>query len=116
LAQGDAGLVQGDAGLVQGDAGIIEGDTGIVNGDIGSVNAAIDQLNKELSDYRQAAAVMPTYTPTNAPDTGAIQSLEAEAGKQTSAWKTKATQYQNRVGQLVAQANDVATKAQKQYC
>jgi hypothetical protein len=112
----DANTVRVDANSVQIDANSIQVDTNGVQGDVNSVNGAVDALNKDLSDYRQTATAMPTYAPANAPDAGAIQSLVEEAGKQTSAWKTKVAQYQNQVAQLVAQANDVAAKAQKQYC
>jgi hypothetical protein len=94
----------------------VQDDSNGVDSAIRSVTASGDQLNKDLSDYRQAAAAMPTYAPASAPDAGAIQSQQADATKQTSAWKAKTTQYQNQVAQLVSQANDVAARAEDQYC
>jgi hypothetical protein len=112
----DADTARSDADSVQSDADSVQSDTDSVNSDVTSVNWAVDRLNKAMSDYRQAAAAMPTYAPANAPDAGAVQSVVDKASKETGAWKAKAAQYQSQVNQLVAQANDVATKAQKQYC
>lgn len=112
----DAYTSRSDAYSVQSDAYSVQSETYSVNSQVTSVISAVDQLKKDLSDYQQTAATMPTYTPANQPDAGAIQSLEDEAAKKTETWKAKAAQYQNQVNQLVAQANDVATKAEKQYC
>jgi hypothetical protein len=94
----------------------VDDETNGIGDTIRSVNVTADHLSKDLADYRQTAAAMPTYTPANPPDAGTIQSLLDEASKQTSAWKGKATQYQNQVAQLVAQADNVATQAEKQFC
>jgi hypothetical protein len=112
----DAHASRDGAHAVQDAAHGVQDETNGIDDTVRSMNAAVDRLNKDFADYRQAAAAMPTYTPANAPDGGAIQSLMDQAGKQTSAWKTKASQYQSQVAQLVEQADKVATKAENQSC
>lgn len=112
----DASSAASDAASVESDAASIDSDTASVDSEIDSVNTAARGLQQSLSAYQQSAAAMPGYTPTNAPNARAIQTLLDKTTKQAGAWKAKAAQYQGQVAQLVTQANAIATKAQNQYC
>ncbi|MDH6462739.1 hypothetical protein M2302_002920 [Micromonospora sp. A200] len=112
----DAYSAESDAYSVESDSYSIDSDMSGLASEIQALKDAAAQLDRNLSEYQQAAAALPGYTPPNAPDANRIQDLSNQVSTKTAAWKKKGAGYQTEVAKLLKEARAVAAQAQKDHC
>ncbi|MFE9959199.1 hypothetical protein [Micromonospora sp. NPDC005299] len=116
VACSDAYTADSDAYTVESDAYTIDSDMLSLTSEIDSLKDAAADLNRTLTEYQQAAAALPDYTPPQAPDANQVKDLLNQVSLKTAAWRKKGSGYQSKVAKLLKQARAVAEQAKKEHC